>query len=188
MSPITVYDSRRYPTGSETHMSYDDRTRKSGARRHTQQRHGSSPRTITPAQQAGEGSHELGFFFECPPPANGSPVPMAKPWEELHTKIATNEEYEKSIAYKGLTCVCSTLSLRVALLRLPAQPFPGRRRAPRAAGAVCGAVGLGAPDLGTGVCGGDSRYGGACRMVRAVDCGGANAQEAAVGHGRRAEV
>ena len=57
---------------------------------------------------------------------------MAKPWEELHTQIATNEEYEKSIAYKGLTCVCSTLSLRVALLRLPAQPFPGSApRTPR---------------------------------------------------------
>jgi hypothetical protein len=29
---------------------------------------------------------------------------MAKPWEELHTQISTAEEYDKSIAYKGLTC------------------------------------------------------------------------------------
>ena len=37
---------------------------------------------------------------------------MAKPWEELHTQISTEEEYTKSIAYKGLTCTCLSL-LRV---------------------------------------------------------------------------
>ncbi|MGB1594943.1 MAG: thioredoxin domain-containing protein [Promethearchaeia archaeon] len=30
---------------------------------------------------------------------------MAKPWEELHTKIATDEEYAEAINYKGLTCM-----------------------------------------------------------------------------------
>jgi len=35
----------------------------------------------------------------------------AKPWEELHTQISTNDEYKKMIAYKGLTCTCSSPSL-----------------------------------------------------------------------------
>eukprot|EP00285_Hemiselmis_virescens_P005545 CAMPEP_0173378412 /NCGR_PEP_ID=MMETSP1356-20130122/1574_1 /TAXON_ID=77927 ORGANISM="Hemiselmis virescens, Strain PCC157" /NCGR_SAMPLE_ID=MMETSP1356 /ASSEMBLY_ACC=CAM_ASM_000847 /LENGTH=124 /DNA_ID=CAMNT_0014331465 /DNA_START=13 /DNA_END=387 /DNA_ORIENTATION=+ len=30
---------------------------------------------------------------------------MAKAWEDCHTKINTDKEYEEAIAYKGLTCM-----------------------------------------------------------------------------------
>eukprot|EP00292_Cryptomonas_paramecium_P019483 CAMPEP_0113666804 /NCGR_PEP_ID=MMETSP0038_2-20120614/3081_1 /TAXON_ID=2898 /ORGANISM="Cryptomonas paramecium" /LENGTH=124 /DNA_ID=CAMNT_0000582343 /DNA_START=3 /DNA_END=377 /DNA_ORIENTATION=- /assembly_acc=CAM_ASM_000170 len=30
---------------------------------------------------------------------------MAKPWEDLHTRISTDKEFQDAIAYKGLTCL-----------------------------------------------------------------------------------
>jgi len=30
---------------------------------------------------------------------------MAKPWDELHTKIDSDEEYNELITYKGMTCL-----------------------------------------------------------------------------------
>lgn len=41
---------------------------------------------------------------------------MAKPWDELNTQISTDDEFNKAIAYKGLTCMlllaCNPLSAR----------------------------------------------------------------------------
>jgi hypothetical protein len=52
------------------------------------------------------------FFGTVRANLNGSRSYMAaKPWEELHTQISTNDEYKKMIAYKGLTCTCSCPSL-----------------------------------------------------------------------------
>lgn len=97
----------------------------------------------------------------------------AKPWEELHTQISTNDEYKKMIAYKGLTCTCSSPSLFFRSF-----PFSFLSRVPRQVERLTRAGG------GRGEC----RYGGARRVVRTIDCSGANAKEAAVGHGRREEV
>ena len=47
---------------------------------------------------------------------------MAKPWEELHTQIATDDEFNKAIAYKGLTCTRPPLALSRPLVLYPTQP------------------------------------------------------------------
>jgi hypothetical protein len=62
---------------------------------------------------------------------------MAKPWEELHTAISTEEEFQEAINYKGLTCARPD----------PAPPPRGfRPRHPRRHREHRGAAGPEAPD------------------------------------------